>query len=318
MQTTLLKRLAVLIHAHSKGLGFLPSPVPGVVLMHMDRHLPSAPTVYDPCIVIVAQGYKVGSFNGRRYVYDAHNCLTLTLPLPFETETFGSAEEPFLGLAISITPAMVAALLIQMDFESRNEDIIDAIASVPMDDDLLSAAVRLVESMEIAERARIFGPDIVRELIYFLLRGPYGTTLRSFAVGSNWFGRVAKVIQRLQSNFDENHEVAALAQEAGMGLTAFHAHFKAATGETPLQYLKLIRLHKARELMVNEGLRAQTAAIRVGYESASQFGREFKRLFGGSPALVTTRLRHQLDEARETHLRATLSFEQLNVQEPSI
>ncbi|HWW70886.1 MAG TPA: AraC family transcriptional regulator [Duganella sp.] len=301
-------RLASLILAQAQGQGFLPSQIPGVVLMRMDRHLPRAPTVYDPCIVIVAQGRKVGSFNGRRYVYDARHCLTLTVPLPFESETFGSAERPFLGLAVAVTPALVTDLLMRMDGAPAEPPAGDVISSVPLNVELLSVAVRLLESLRDTERARVLGPNIVRELVYLLLSGPGGGGLRSLAVADGRLNRIAKVLQRLQTEFALDHDMATLARDAGMSPSTFHARFKAVTGESPLQYLKLIRLHQARTLMVNAGLSIQVTAARVGYESVSQFSREFKRLFGDSPGTAAVRLRAALNEAHQSQLRATLSF----------
>ena len=308
MQTDFLARLGTLIRAQAQGGGFLPSVIQGVVLLYMDRHLPRAPTIYDPCIVVVAQGRKIGTFNGRRYACDPRHGLALTLPLPFETETFGSAEEPFLGMAVAVTSELVTDLLLQMDDMPSAPVATDAIASVAVGAELLSVAVRLLESMENCERARVLGPAIVRELVYTLLRSPSGGGLRSLAVGDSRLGRIAKVIQRLQIHFAADHDMPTLARDAGMSLTTFHSRFKATTGESPLQFLKLIRLHRARELMVNEGLSAQATAVRVGYESTSQFSREFKRLFGDSPGAVAAGLRAQLNAGRESRLRATLSF----------
>lgn len=310
MNTDHLACLGALIRAQAQGLGFLPSQIPNVVLMHMDRHLPLAPTVYEPCIVIVAQGHKICTVNGLRFRCDARNCLTLTLPLPIETETFGSPEEPFLGLAVAVTPALVTELLLQMDAAPVAPSAISPITSVAVESELLSAAVRLVEAMQQGERARVLGPGIVRELVYLLLSGPGGSGLRSLAVNDSRIARIAKVIQHLQKNDSAEHDIAALARGAGMSPTTFHTAFKAATGESPLQYLKTIRLHRARDLMVNEGLSAQAAALRVGYESASQFSREFKRLFGDSPSAKAAQLRAHLVQAREPRLRATLTFNQ--------
>jgi AraC-like DNA-binding protein len=307
MQNALSTRLAALIESQARGVGFLPSSVPGVVLMRMDRHLPQAPTVYEPCVVLVAQGRKVGSCNGRTYVCDARHGLAMTVPLPFLSETFGSATQPFLGLALTVTPALVTELLLQMD-DAPPPAADDVIATFPLNDDVLTAGVRLLEAMRQDERARVLGPGVVRELIYLLLRGPAGAALRALAVGDTRTGRIAKVIQRLQTEFAAHHDLPALAREAGMSPSTFHARFKKTTGESPLQYLKLIRLHRARELMVNEGLSAQAAAFRVGYESATQFSREFKRVFGASPGVVVQQLRAQLRDAQQPRLRATLSF----------
>lgn len=311
MHTNLLRQLAALIEAQAQaqGLGFLPSPVPGVKLMRMDRHLPRAPTVYAPCIVLVAQGRKIGTFSGRRYVCDARQCMILTVPLPLHSETLGSAAHPFLGLAVAVTPAMVSDLVMRMDPRSSEPVSEDVISSVELTPELLSTAVRLVDSMQSAERARVLGPAITQEMVYMLLCGAGGAALRGWVVGNSRLARITEAVQRLQRDYAALHDVATLARDAGMSVSSFHAHFKATTGESPLQYLKLIRLHKARELMFNTGLSAQASAARVGYESASQFGREFKRLFGDSPGASAAKLRLQMAPAGQTRLRATLSFD---------
>lgn len=308
MRTQMIQQLKLLILTQANAEGFLPTRLRDVVLMRMDRHRPLAPTVYEPCILIVAQGCKVGSLGGRRYVYDADRCLVLAVPMPFESETMGSSEEPFLGMAIRITQSVVTELLIQMDNIQATADYEGGIPGVPVDTEVLTAAVRLAATLSDTERARVLGPGIVRELIYLLLRTPGGGALAGFALGNENRWRIGRIIERMHNDYAVNFDVPALARESGMSASTFHARFKAVTGVTPLHYQKLIRLHKARDLMVNAGSSAQTAAIEVGYESASQFSREFRRLFGGSPGAVAAGLRARLIEMHQPRLSMTLSF----------
>jgi AraC-like DNA-binding protein len=154
--------------------------------------------------------------------------------------------------------------------------------------------VRLLESLQSSDDARILGPQIVREITYRVLTGPLGANLRGLAAPQSHFGQITRVLNRLHTDYAGSHDIEALARDAGMSISTFHVHFKRVTASSPLQYLKTIRLHKARTLMVHDGLGAAAAAIKVGYESASQFSREFKRHFGGSPAEVAAQLRTNL------------------------
>lgn len=308
MRNDLLEQLKTLILEQAKGQGFLPCAIPEVLLMRMDQYLPLAPTVYEPCILIVAQGSKVGIVAGNRYVFDSRNCLILTIPLPIESETFGSPEEPFLAMAIRVSQPMVTELLVQMDDIPAQVGTADDVPVVPVDTELLAATVRLAETLKSPERARILGPGIVREVAYLLLQGRGAAALSALAAGHDSRWRIGKAVHRLQADYPAHIHVGSMAREAGMSPSSFHAHFKAMTGTTPLQYQKLIRLHKARDLMVNAGLTAQAAAVEVGYESTSQFSREFRRLFGDSPRVVSDQLRARLSDLQQERLPMTLSF----------
>ena len=288
-------RLATVLSGLAQGEGFSASLLPGVKFMRSTRHIPATPMTYDPCIVIVARGRKTGRLGEKTFVYDANNYLVMAMPLPFECETFGTPEDPLVGLAVSVTPALVAELLVQM--ESTPTDVgaqPQAIESAPLDLAIGDTAVRLVEALRSADDARILGPQLVRELTYRVLRGPLGANLRALAAPHSHFGQISRVLNRLHAEFARSYDMATLAREAGMSVSTFHAHFKAVTASSPLQYLKTIRLHKARLLMVHDGLSAAGAALRVGYESASQFSREFKRHFGDAPAAVAAQLRAEL------------------------
>lgn len=311
MTTELLNQLKHLILAQATGQGFLPTSLPDVVLMRIDHYLPLAPTVYEPCILIVAQGRKVGSVGGNHHVYDTERCLVLTLPLPLESETFGNLEEPFLGIAVKIAQPVVTELLVQMNnipAVADDEGGIAGVAGVPVDTGVLAVAVRLAQALPDAERARVLGPGILRELIYLFLRAPGGGALAGLALGDDHQRRIGKIIERMHTEYAVAFSVPELARDAGMSASTFHARFKSVTGVAPLHYQKLIRLHKARDLMVNAGTTAQSAAMQVGYESASQFSREFRKLFGDSPGVVAAGLRARLNEMHQPRLSMTLSF----------
>ncbi len=258
--------------------------------MRSTIHVPRSPIAYDPGICLIAQGTKIGHFGERRVVYDACNYLALAVPTPFECETRGSPEEPVLGLFITVTPALIAEILLQMEPGRESADA-PAVQAAPLDPGMIDAAERLVANLRDPDDARILGPHGVREITYRALRGPLGGSLRALAAPESHFGQISRVLHRLHTDFARPVDIETLAREAGMSASTFHARFKAVTASSPLQYLKALRLHKARLLMVHDGLNASGAAHRVGYESVPQFSREFKRLFGATPAAAAERLR---------------------------
>jgi AraC-like DNA-binding protein len=288
-------RFVALMTELVRGEGFVPSRLPGVTFMRSTRPIPRSPIAYEPGIVLIAQGRKVSYLGARRIVFDANHYLVLSVPLPFECETEGSPESPMLGVKIGVTPAVVTELLMQMEHvrpvNGSEPQIMQATA---FDESLSGATVRLLESLRSGDDARVLGPQIVREIIYRVLCGKLGRNLRVLAAPDSHFGQISRVLNRIHTDYARDYEVATLARDVGMSVAAFHARFKAITSSSPLQYLKNVRLHKARMLMVNEGINASGAARQVGYESASQFSREFKRLFGNGPAAAAAELRRSL------------------------
>lgn len=287
--------LAELLADLAKGEGYSPSLLPGVKFMRSTQPVVRTQVSYDPSIVIIAQGRKRGYLGEQVFTYDANQYLVLSVPLPFECETLASPDGPLLGISIGVSPATVAGLMMEMEKSSpipmgRPQ----AIQANPIGDVLYDAAVRLAESLRTPDDARILGPQIVKEILYRVLCGEEGGPLRALAAPHSHFGQISRALQRIHSSFAEPMDMATLATEAGMSVSTFHAHFKAVTSSPPLQYLKTIRLHKARMLMVHEGETAAGAALRVGYESASQFSREFKRFFGTTPAAETTKLKKSM------------------------
>jgi AraC-like DNA-binding protein len=272
-----------------------PSRLPGVSFAHATRSRPRAPVVYQPGIFILVQGRKRGFLGDQMYVYDQHNYLVTSVPMPLECETEATPEQPLLGVAVNIDLGGLAELVLEMD--ERLPDIAASprgIYATPLDAELGGAVIRLLEALRSPVEARILGPQIVREITYRVLCGEQGGALRALATRHSHSGRIGKVLRHVHSNYAAPLDVESLAEEASMSVSAFHHHFKAVTSTSPLQYLKTIRLHQARLLMVHEGLNAGVAAQRVGYESPSQFSREFKRLFGSNPSTEAARVRAAL------------------------
>jgi AraC-like DNA-binding protein len=291
------RRLVSLLLELAPGDGFLPSRLPGVSFMRTTRHIPRTPITYEPGIFILGQGRKTGYLGHKRFIYDPNHYLVLSVPMPFECETYGSPLEPMLAVRIGVTPAAVTELLMQMEqLAPPNGSEPQAMEATALDDVLRGATIRLLESLRSADDARILGPQIMREIIYHVLRGKLGHNLRALAAPDSHFGRISRVLNRIHANYAHHYDIAALARDAGMSVAAFHTRFKAITSSPPLQYLKAIRLNKARMLMVNEGVNASGAALKVGYESASQFSREFKRLFGNTPAALAAEMRNSLTQ----------------------
>jgi AraC-like DNA-binding protein len=287
------RRMTELLNALAVGEGARPSILDGVRLIRMNHSVPRAPVLYEPRIVIVGQGRKRGYLGGRVYTYDSHNYLVVSVPMPFECETKIGPDGPLLAVSIRIDLAVLSELLMKMDRKPVTFDERDThgMYSTSLDLGLSAATVRLLESLTSPTEAQILGPSIMREITYRVLCGARGGSLRALVAINGRVSQIQHVLERMHADCAQEIDVASLAEDAGMSVSAFHHNFKAVTATSPLQYLKTIRLHKARLLMAVEGLNAGGAADRAGYQSASQFSREFKRFFGATPQKEATRVR---------------------------
>ncbi|HCM1917128.1 TPA: AraC family transcriptional regulator [Salmonella enterica subsp. salamae serovar 28:r:e,n,z15] len=267
--------------------------LPGIRLLYGVEPGPRTPVMYQPGIIFLFSGHKIGYINEREFRYDANEYLLLTVPLPFECETWATPEIPLAGIRLDIDVLQLQELLMDIGEDERFQLPMAAsgINSATLSDEILCAVERLLDVMERPLDARILGKQIIREILYHVLMGPRGGALLALVSRQTHFSLISRVLKQIEMKYTENLNVEQLAAEANMSVSAFHHNFKAVTSTSPLQYLKSYRLHKARMMMIHDGMKASAAAMRVGYESASQFSREFKRYFGVTPGEDAARMR---------------------------
>ena len=277
--------------------GYTLSILDGVKLMRSNKYMQRMPVLYEPSIVVVLQGKKVGYLGDQIFHYDPQQFLVLSLPLPFESETIGTAEEPMLAVSIRINLSVVAELTLSLDSSNASSVLPQlGMVSTAMDDKLSDAVMRLIEVLPSFQDSHLLGASIMREIFYRVLTGSQGSAIRQALMHQSHFSKIGKALKRIHNDFAGDLDVTLLAEEATMSVAAFHANFKALTATSPMQYLKTTRLHKARLHMLQDDMSASTASRRVGYESISQFSREFKRFFGRTPMNEVAEMKNTLIE----------------------
>lgn len=279
------RQMIACINRFAPSLGYTQSSLFGVRFMRADHRLKQIPVLYEPSIVIVCQGQKVGYLANKTYHYDAQQYMVLSVPLPFVSETYASEDEPLLAISISLDFEVISQLLLSLEHHqiALIDSAPESIMSTPLEQKLLQTTVHLLAVLDSPTEAELLGPAIIRELFYRVLIGPRGGALKAAMSTQSQFGRIAKVLKWIHREYASHLNVALLSSMAGLSEPAFYRHFKAVTHLSPIQYIKAIRLHQARLLMIRDNMTSAGAALRVGYESASQFNREFKRFFGRTP-----------------------------------
>lgn len=271
--------------------GYTPTPLSPVTLMAVRRPVARTPLMYEPSLIIVAQGYKIGHLGDREIHYGPGQYLVQTLPLPFECETHASPESPLLGVSIRLEPALLGELVTAMGERDANDEKAPVpMASVSMTDGMQGAVVRLLRTLHDPAEIAAMGAQRVRDVVFEALRGEQGPALRALVQHQGHYSRIVQVLSHLHAHYAEEVSVEALARQANMSPSTFHQHFKRVAQASPLQYLKRLRLIKAQQLLVQEARNVNQAAEAVGYRSVSQFSRDYKRCFGISP------LRHRKEE----------------------
>lgn len=249
--------------------------------------------LYSPSICIIAQGAKEVQMGEERFRYDPAHFLLCSLDVPVVTQIVeATSQTPFLGLKLDLDPTLIASVSVETGVSpGRNDSSVKSIAVGKLQGDLLDAFVRLFRLLDDPDDYRVVSPLVTREIIYRLLISDHGPRLRQMAVFAGQTNRITKAVQTLRVKFNESLSIEDLARDLGMSVSSFHQHFKTATSMSPLQFQKLLRLQEARRLLLTEELDASSAAVRVGYDDASQFTREYKRLFGAPPMRDIARFR---------------------------
>lgn len=259
--------------------------IPGLSLYR--RHEPTPPIniMYEPRICVIAQGAKQVMLGEDTYVYDANHYLISSVHLPTVVQiTEASQEKPYLGLILRLDQQELSQLMVDSHLPApRPQQSKRGMATGEMTETLLAAFQRLLDLLDEPQDIPILAPNFQREIFYRLLVGDQGVRLRQIASTGSQSHQIARAIEWLKNNFTEHLHVDDLAQQAHMSVSTFHQHFRTVTAMSPLQFQKCLRLNEARRLMLSEPVDATTAAFQVGYESASQFSREYSRLFGAPP-----------------------------------
>jgi AraC-like DNA-binding protein len=290
--------LAELIERNSGVDGNHATPIPRVFLHRASALSVPLHTVYEPAFCIIAQGQKHAMAGEQVYVYGGGNYLIISVDVPVVAQiTEASAKHPFLSLRIDLDPAAIGALMLESDLErAGREQPVPALAVSDLDDGILDAAVRLLRLLDTPRDIPILAPLAEREILYRLLRGEQTSRMSQIAFGESKLQQVNRAITWIKRNFREAFSVETLAEEASMSASALHQHFKAVTNMSPLQYQKQLRLQEARRLMLSEAADAAVAGHTVGYESPSQFSREYRRLFGAPPLRDIEQLKASIGE----------------------
>jgi AraC-like DNA-binding protein len=277
--------------------GWHDTAVPALQFIRASAPAQPLPAVYEPGVIIVLQGRKQARLGDEVLVYDPLHCLVISVTmLPQGQVVQATADEPYLCVRLSVDAVELAGLLLEAAPAVPPSDgagsapgrgLHVARVSLP----LLDAVLRLLRLLDTPRDLPVLAPLALREIFYRLLTGALGSRLRALAVADSQSQRVARAIELLKRRYAEPLRVDELAAAAHMSASSLHQHFKQVTSMSPLQYQKLLRLHQARRLMLSEGLDAAVAAHRVGYESPSQFSREYRRQFGAPPRAEVGRLR---------------------------
>ncbi len=286
-EQALLEQLTDLISRHAPSAGTHRTIVPALSFLHAADLSEPLESVCKPSLCIVAQGAKASMLAHETYRYDPSTYVVTSVELPIISSIVeASPDLPYLGLKLSFD----LDVILDMAKDSRLSPAVPAqtprgIAVSRMSPELLDAAVRLVRLLDKPEEAPILAPLVIREILYRVLQGEQGALIHSFAVVGSHAHRIAQAIQGILRQYDRPLLIEQLAKSVNMSASAFHNHFKRVTAMSPLQYQKTVRLQQARRFMLTEHMSASDAAFRVGYESPSQFSREYARMYGRPPKL---------------------------------
>jgi len=293
-----IEELAEIIASHTAADGMYASVLPRLSLVRSCTPTQAAPAVYRPSLCIIAQGRKQVELGGRSYVYDSQTYLTVSVDLPLVGSILeASPERPYLCLALDIDLPALTELMLQTSLDSAPEPRGPALGVSQVEPGLLDAALRLARLLDAPKDAPALAPLAEREILYRLLSGAQAPMIRHIAAAESRLAKVSRAIAWLRRNYARPFSVERLAADAGMSPSSFYNHFKAATTLSPLQYRTRVRLQEARRMMVVEGMDAASAGFTVGYDSPSQFSRDYSRLYGAPPLRDAIRLRRSPDYA---------------------
>ncbi len=283
-----LDELRTLIARHAAGR-YRQTRLPGVVVM--ESHAPTEPltAVTQPSFALVVQGVKRTILADRTFDYGPGQYVVISLDLPVTGHVLRAApDQPFLGMGLFLDPAAIAALLLDAPTAARTDAAGVAVSDAT--EDLLDPVVRLLRLLDRPEDIPVLAAPLEREILWRLVNGAQGATIRQIGLADSRLSQVARAIRRIRTGYADPMRIEDLAKIAGMSVTSFHRHFRAVTAMSPLQFQKQIRLQEARTRLLADSHDVAAVGRAVGYDSPTQFNREYRRLFGAPPGRDAARL----------------------------
>ncbi|MGL4618355.1 MAG: AraC family transcriptional regulator [Chroococcidiopsis sp.] len=288
------KELAALVarHTDNQGNGAHTTAIDSLVFMRESDPATAIQTVSEPLLSIMVQGKKEVLLNEETYRYGVAQYLVVSVDLPLSGYIIeATPNQPYLGFKLKLDPAKLSEIIVQTNPGISQQESVRGCFISDAEPSLIDCAIRLTQLLDTPQDIPFLAPLIVREIYYRLLIGEQGEAVRQIATAGSNMQRIAEVIKRLKADFAKPLRIKEFAEQANMSASSFHRHFKAVTSMSPLQYQKQLRLMEARRLMLSEDFDAIATADQVGYESPSQFSREYARMFGAPPMRDVERLR---------------------------
>ncbi|HHF3084695.1 TPA: AraC family transcriptional regulator N-terminal domain-containing protein [Vibrio diabolicus] len=291
-----IEKLAKHIEKWANGANQYDSEIPGLRFSRWATPTPPTSYTHNPSICLIAQGRKRVLLGEDSFVYDANHFLISSVDLPIIANIIEASEDkPYLGVIMELDLTEISQLIVDSELTfNQSKEAQKGIAVGELSEPLLDAFLRLIELLDEGQSIKILAPIIKREIFYRLLITEQGARLNQIVTAGSHSHQIAKAIDWLKNNFVKPLSVSELAAYSGMSKSAFYTHFRSMTSMTPLQFQKKLRLSEARRLMLTENLDAMATTFKVGYESPSQFSREYSRLFGAPPSKDIKSLRESM------------------------
>ena len=274
--------------------GVTPEACPGMLLISADAVTPAQQIVYEPMLCVILEGAKQTTLGARSYVYRGGDYMVVSADLPVSGQVL---EAPYAAIGIPLNPSVIADLILETGGGANDDAPGHGLVVSRMDGPLIDVVGRLIDLLERPQDVAVMAPMIRREILWRLLAGEHGAMVRQIGTRDGRLGRVQRVIRRLREHYAEPVRIEALAELAGMSETSLHRHFKAVTSMSPLQFQKQVRLQEARNRLLSDGHDIAGVGFAVGYDSPSQFSREYSRQFGRPPGRDLERLRREPEGA---------------------
>lgn len=290
--------LANLIERYSDKDGVHETAIPSLFFNRQSNVTGPKYGIYKPSLCIVVQGVKDVWLAQEHFRYGPADYLVASVDLPVTGQVMeASSDVPYLSLKLEFTPSQILEVLTDSEIRvGQKENAKRAMFVSQMELSLLDAVIRLARLLDNPKDVPILAPLFTKEIIYRVLQGQHGVALEQIAIEGSSTHQIKDVIEHIMNNYDKSFRIEELAEKANMSVSSLHRYFKEVTAMSPIQFQKQLRLQEARRLLLSESTDATDVAFRVGYESPSQFSREYSRMFGFPPREDIKRLRAQYDQ----------------------